>query len=109
MQTTKLVPYDGTCISNSFVCEDFTNRNIDPKLLESLSLQRELADVWRELDPKTEVSVIGSIEGATRQVEKINSVVGETSILVTGSLHLVGGALSVLEGESFALERATTA
>lgn len=53
--------------------------------------------------------MLGSIEGATKQVDKISSVVGETSILVTGSFHLVGGALSVLEGESFALEKATTA
>ena len=88
--------------------EDFVNRNTDPGALQDLSLQRELADVWQNLDPNTEVAALPSIEEAIDYVRDINGGAGETQVLVTGSFHLLGGVLSVLEGDGFALAKATT-
>ncbi|KAJ5714319.1 uncharacterized protein N7483_011500 [Penicillium malachiteum] len=67
--------------------------NTDPSALRSLKLQRELAAAWHDMDPSTDVAALPSIEDAIDY------------ILVTGSFHLVGGALSVLEGQNFALAR----
>lgn len=85
---------------------DLVNNNADPDALTKLTLQNRLAAKWHELDPKTEVVVIGSVEEAIGKVEKINGGAGETQILITGCLHLVGGALSIIEGQNFALASA---
>ncbi|KAJ5826605.1 hypothetical protein N7447_003368 [Penicillium robsamsonii] len=87
---------------------DCTNRNVDPKELESLSLQRRMAELWHQFDPMTETAALASIEEAIEYAKNIACDVDKTMILITGSLHLVGGALLVLEGESFALQKATT-
>lgn len=39
-----------------------------------------------------------SIEEAIDYIKNINSGVGESQVLVTGSLHLVGGAMAILDG-----------
>jgi folylpolyglutamate synthase len=59
------------------------------------------------MDPNTEVAALPSIEDAIDHVRNIYGGGRETQILVTGSFHLVGGALSVLEGQKFALARST--
>ena len=66
-----------------------------------------MADVWHRLDAKTKVAALPSIEEAIGFVHNIESGTVETQILVTGSFHLVGGVLSNLEGDVFALARAT--
>ncbi|KAI1942771.1 Folylpolyglutamate synthetase [Ophidiomyces ophidiicola] len=77
---------------------DFDNHNVDPDLLRNLTLQRQLAEVWRELDPTTiEVAALSSIEEAIDYVSKIDDGSGEVQTLITGSFHLVGGAISILE------------
>ncbi|KAJ5604262.1 hypothetical protein N7537_007218 [Penicillium hordei] len=86
---------------------DFVNRNVDPKELKSLSLQRCLAELWHQLDPITEIAALESIEEAIEYAKNIACNVDKTMIFVTGSFHLVGGALSVLEGEGFALQKST--
>ncbi|KAM7198246.1 Mur ligase [Naviculisporaceae sp. PSN 640] len=81
---------------------DFVNHQHDPKEIENLTMQRAFAEKWSALDPTAEVSVVPSIE------EAINAARGlaETELkgddekvhaLITGSLHLVGGALQILE------------
>ncbi|ODM20664.1 hypothetical protein SI65_03717 [Aspergillus cristatus] len=77
---------------------DLVDKSTDPKTLQNLSLQRELADVWHDLSPETEVAALPSIEGAVEYIKNINGGVGESQVLVTGSLHLVGGAIAVLDG-----------
>ena len=57
------------------------------------------------MDPNTEVAALPSIEDAIDYVRNIDGGGRETQILVTGSFHLVGGALSFLEGQNFALAR----
>jgi len=79
--------------------------------VQALSVQRGLAGVWAEIDKVAEVSVVGSIEEAVGVVrglvgregdggergERDEGGDGEVRVLVTGSVHLVGGFLEVLE------------
>lgn len=65
-----------------------------------MTQQRVFADRWKTLDPAANVLLIPSIE------EAINTARGfaekgdgkKVQALITGSLHLVGGALGILEG-----------
>lgn len=66
-----------------------------------------MAGVWHELDPDAEVAALPSIEDAIEYIRHIKGGAEEISVLVTGSFHLVGGALSVLEGDNFALANST--
>lgn len=52
--------------------------------------------LWKEMDAKATVSVEPSIEGAINLAERISSDKGGAHVFVTGSLHLVGGALNLL-------------
>jgi folylpolyglutamate synthase len=63
-------------------------------------VQRELAEVWAELDPKASTQLAGTIAealGLARAAADQDS--GEALVLITGSLHLVGGAIEVLEAQ----------
>lgn len=73
------------------------DKNADPDAIQNISLQKELANVWKDLNPGTEVAALSSIEGAIEYIKNINGGVGESQVLVTGSLHLVGGAMAVLD------------
>lgn len=66
-----------------------------------MTLQREFADKWKTFDPLAEISVIPTIEEALNFAQGLSKDLkeGETvQAFVTGSLHLVGGALGILEG-----------
>ncbi|CAI4218481.1 unnamed protein product [Parascedosporium putredinis] len=75
---------------------EMVNTNVDPEVIRRLTLQNTLADAWRSLDPRTEVVVAPSIEDAIAYIRGRED--DELQVFVTGSFHLVGGALSVLEG-----------
>ncbi|PGH14717.1 hypothetical protein AJ79_02883 [Helicocarpus griseus UAMH5409] len=80
---------------------DLVSINTNASEVEALSVQRGLASAWEELSPGTEVVAKGTIEEAVefvRDIAQRESERGvEVSTLVTGSLHLVGGLLEVLE------------
>ncbi|KAL1961027.1 hypothetical protein VTO42DRAFT_4915 [Malbranchea cinnamomea] len=104
---------------------DLVSINTNASDVEKLSVQNNLAKVWREVSPETEqVVVAASIEEAVEFVrglakaerekkerEQNNAAAADTaargesdgvdgvdvSVLVTGSLHLAGGLLEVLE------------
>lgn len=80
---------------------DLISMNTSSADVSALTVQRSLAEVWAELDPGTSVAVMGTIEEAIRDVRHLPAQDGEqdveTVVLVTGSLHLVGGVLEVLE------------
>ncbi|KAK2753073.1 Folylpolyglutamate synthetase [Onygenales sp. PD_40] len=76
--------------------KDHVDINADPKALQNLSLQRQLANTWQGLDNNTQTRALASVEEAVDYVRDISNEVGETQILVTGSLRLIGGVLSVL-------------
>lgn len=70
-------------------------------MLKSLTLQRELAETWRELDKEAEVTVLPTIEDTIDLIREIDGrEEAGVEIFVTGSFHLVGGVLSLLDGQS---------
>lgn len=80
---------------------DFVNNQYDPEAIKKLTVQRQFAERWAELDPKAHITVVPSIEEALNQARALKDTLGEgeaVQVLITGSLHLVGGALGILEG-----------
>jgi folylpolyglutamate synthase len=70
--------------------------NTSAEVVASLKVQHEIKVAWEEFSNQTETYVISTIEEA---VELIRSWEGEKEVLVTGSLHLVGGLFVVLDEE----------
>ncbi len=64
----------------------------------NLTVQKQLAEAWGEHDQSANIHAIATIQEAVELVQEISEDIGETNIFVTGSFHLVGGALSILEG-----------
>ena len=76
------------------------NLQYDSAAIEKLTVQKAFADKWRSLDPSADVRVVPTIEEALGQVRELGKLAQEGGFVlafVTGSLHLVGGALGVLE------------
>lgn len=85
---------------------DFVNHQYDPKAIEALTAQHQFAEKWSSLDPTSKVVVLPTIEDAINHVRALGEAVDEketVQALITGSLHLVGGALGILEGGADAL------
>jgi hypothetical protein len=62
-------------------------------------VQKQFAAKWKFLDHKASVTVMFSIEEALDYTKALaEGDEKEVQALITGSLHLVGGALAVLEG-----------
>ncbi|PYI22215.1 FolC bifunctional protein [Aspergillus violaceofuscus CBS 115571] len=84
---------------------DLVSMNTNATDVEKLHVQNSLADTWRSIDPRTEVKVYSTIEEAvdfTRELAlQEKDLVGQDEApvmtFVTGSLHLVGGFLDVIE------------
>ena len=66
----------------------------DTDAVKALTVQKELAKAWEEVDPKATTHVCRTIEEA---VGIVRSLEGETEVLITGSLHLVGGLLEFVD------------
>lgn len=65
-----------------------------------MTAQKIFAEKWSALDPEANVMVIHSIEEAINKARSLSQTVQEgekVQALITGSLHLVGGALGILE------------
>lgn len=71
----------------------------DGDAVDKLEVQKIFSKKWGELDPtgKSESKVTKSIQEAVEYIRNLEA--SKVDILVTGSLHLVGGVLTVLEGE----------
>ncbi|GAO17175.1 hypothetical protein UVI_02031120 [Ustilaginoidea virens] len=65
---------------------------------DALSVQRDAAAAMREASPRSQTAVFGNVDDAVHEAERL--VAGGGKVLVTGSLHLVGGVLQVLEPDS---------
>jgi folylpolyglutamate synthase len=73
---------------------DLTNKTLDESAVQHLSVQQNLAKVWKDNT--------GSPGHAVASVEKAIEIFNEqgiTCVLVTGSLHLVGAFLAFIEGQ----------
>ncbi|GAP88765.1 putative folylpolyglutamate synthase [Rosellinia necatrix] len=80
---------------------DFVNYQYDPEAIKSLAAQHGFAERWAALDPEAKITVVPTIEDAINHVRGLGVSMSEGETLqafITGSLHLVGGALAILEG-----------
>lgn len=103
--------HDEPCFDHAVFCTNVThaqmgrrrdlfNGQVDPEELEKMTAQRRLAQRWSELDPGARVVVLPTIDeglGHARRLGQGLGPGGRVLAYVTGSLHLVGGALSILE------------
>ncbi|KFZ22961.1 hypothetical protein V502_02562 [Pseudogymnoascus sp. VKM F-4520 (FW-2644)] len=78
--------------------KDFVNVMYDPAAIKGMTMQKAFKEKWEKMDPAATVMLSETIEGALGHVRELADQGGEVQALVTGSLHLVGGALGVLEG-----------
>ncbi|MCJ1379885.1 Folylpolyglutamate synthetase [Xylographa soralifera] len=99
--------------ANSGFRPDLISINVSEEELEDLRVQKELAQGWENIDGKgSEVFVVRTIEDAVKKARQIartrtggdvqrggTIAEGDIKVLVTGSVHLVGGVLEVLAAE----------
>ncbi|KAK5657008.1 hypothetical protein OQA88_3531 [Cercophora sp. LCS_1] len=79
---------------------DFVNHQHNPRDIEKMTAQRAFAERWSTLDPAANITVIHSIEEAINKARSLSESLEDgqkVQALITGSLHLVGGALGILE------------
>ena len=67
-----------------------------PKILEMPS-QDVCSAIWKRTQPDTNILFEPTIQGALEIARKIGEEHGGMQSLITGSLHLVGGALGLLQ------------
>ncbi|KAF7292353.1 Folylpolyglutamate synthase [Mycena chlorophos] len=84
-----------------FCTKYLTSLAIPEADLTQLKTQHQLADAWSELIPtfpKANIHVLPSIQHAVNLVRQFDRADGDhTAVLVTGSLHLVGGVIEVAD------------
>lgn len=66
------------------------------KMLFPTNLQKQYILAWKSMDPRANISIEPTIEDAMDLARRIGDQVNGMQTLVTGSLHLVGNALSLL-------------
>jgi folylpolyglutamate synthase len=77
---------------------DLVSINTNKSDVDSLKVQKELAGSWDSIDPNSTVHVLSTIEEAISKAREL-APEDQVEVLVTGSLHLVGGVIEVLESE----------
>ncbi|KAL3232667.1 Folylpolyglutamate synthase [Nakaseomyces bracarensis] len=75
---------------------DLVSINVSQEQVDKLEVQRQLATDWEEISPNSKAHVTSSIEKAFNLLSK-RADNEEIDVFVTGSLHLVGGFLVVLD------------
>jgi folylpolyglutamate synthase len=69
--------------------------NSNPDAVNALTVQKALAVAWQQVvNQKSETHVVKTIEEA---VDFVHALDADVHVLVTGSLHLVGGILEVID------------
>ncbi|CAO2657210.1 Nn.00g033360.m01.CDS01 [Neocucurbitaria sp. VM-36] len=83
---------------------DLVSINTNQEDVDTLAVQKALANTWSQIDSSAEVHVLRTIEEAINIARDVAhnhaehaGANSEVMVLVTGSLHLVGGAIEVLE------------
>ncbi|KAK3905064.1 folylpolyglutamate synthase [Staphylotrichum tortipilum] len=78
---------------------DFVNHQYNPTDIKKMTMQNIFAERWKTLDPDANILLIPSIEAAIKTARGLAGTdAPKLQALITGSLHLVGGALGILEG-----------
>jgi folylpolyglutamate synthase len=87
---------------------DLTAVSTSEQELVQLNTQKELASAWSKLKPSfpsSHIHILPSIEHAVNLVRELESKSNDAdvSVLVTGSLHLVGGLIEAASLSDVAL------
>jgi folylpolyglutamate synthase len=94
-------------MSDGIMLLDLTAVSTSDQELTELSTQKELASAWSELKPSfppSHIHVVPSIEHAVNIVRGLEFELNEDiGVLVTGSLHLVGGLIEAASLSDVAL------
>lgn len=79
--------------------KDHVNLSADSSALAGLTMQKAFAYKWRELDQSSSstIHVLPSLEDAFACVRDLSLDKGKIHVLITGSVHLIGRALGILE------------
>ncbi|KAJ5156711.1 Folylpolyglutamate synthase [Penicillium capsulatum] len=88
---------------------DLVSMNTSSDDIELLRVQKSLAETWNSIDPNAQTRVFGTIEEAVdfarelaaQERQVLDKDESPVVTLVTGSLHLVGGFLDVIETKPF--------
>ncbi|KAI9745033.1 MAG: hypothetical protein M1818_001311 [Claussenomyces sp. TS43310] len=72
------------------------SQSSNPKFNCSMSLLDDYASFWKGFDPEAQIHLDPTIEGALHRARTLGDRGHGMQTFVTGSLHLVGGALSLL-------------
>ncbi|KAI7006353.1 putative tetrahydrofolylpolyglutamate synthase, partial [Hortaea werneckii] len=88
-----------TTYANAGYKADLVSINTSKDDVDSLRVQRELAQNYDSIDPEACVHVLGTVEEAVQRARELSGNEA-ADVLITGSLHLVGGVIEVLENES---------
>ena len=75
---------------------ELTSLNTSKDDVDHLVVQKALAEAWSKIDERSDRHVFSNIQDSVEFIRKLD---GETQVLVTGSLHLVGGFLAVYDGD----------
>ena len=73
------------------------NHNRNPAT-QNLQDQNHYGALWQSLDPDCHIKIVSTVEEAVNSVREVG--MQGTQTLITGSFHLVGAALCVLEPET---------
>lgn len=85
--------------SNAVFCTNNPYKlGVDEDGTGGLGVQRLIANAWNEFEPDTEIEIYSSIEEAVESARELSKDSEKLLVLITGSLHLVGGFLQVLRG-----------
>ncbi|KAK0383953.1 hypothetical protein NLU13_8042 [Sarocladium strictum] len=103
--TTNLTDTSSSRASTPSKRRDFINNQFDPATLSAMTVQRDFAERWRAMDPDgADVALAPSVgdalalvRGEAAAAAAAAEEAGEVSVFVTGSLHLVGATLGLLE------------
>ncbi|KAF7549295.1 hypothetical protein G7Z17_g6470 [Cylindrodendrum hubeiense] len=79
---------------------DFVNHQFDPADIDKMTVQHRFAEKWSSIDPDATVKVMPTIEQSIDYARQLGEGLPEgesVQAFITGSLHLVGGALGILE------------
>jgi folylpolyglutamate synthase len=75
---------------------DLVSLNNDAGQIQDLHVQRDLGSFWESIDQKANVEITPTIEEAINLARAYSPV---AQVLIIGSLHLVGGAIDILESD----------
>ncbi|KAK9319914.1 Mur ligase [Lipomyces orientalis] len=84
-----------TWSAGGYQAAELTSMNTSQQAVHDLVVQKELAEQWEKLDPASRRFVLPTIEDAVKHVRDLKD--DDVQVFVTGSLHLVGGLLVVLD------------